>query len=208
MGMGATELKDILDKHGKWLRNESGGVKANLRSANLSYADLRSANLSYADLSYADLSYANLRSANLSYANLRSANLSYANLRSANLSYANLSSVKDDFFKVLTDAKAEVAGLYDALLRGKIDGSTYSGECACLVGTIANVRHVNVETLKCDSSREAEKWFMAINKGDVPRSNAVSKITKGWIEEFCQTNSIALPKYKLVSSEQFPEVFK
>ena len=75
------ESKDILDKHGKWLRTE-GGERANLSYANLRYADLRSA-----DLSSANLSYANLRSANLSYADL-----SYANLSSANLSYANLSS--------------------------------------------------------------------------------------------------------------------
>ena len=64
------ELKDILDKHGKWLKNEEGGERANLRSANLSFANLRSANLRSADLSSADL-----RSANLSFANLRSADL-------------------------------------------------------------------------------------------------------------------------------------
>lgn len=34
------ELKDILDKHGKWLRNEEGGERANLSYANLSYANL------------------------------------------------------------------------------------------------------------------------------------------------------------------------
>jgi len=91
------ELKDILDKHGKWLIKENGGERADLRSADLRYANLSSANLSYADLSYADLRYANLsyadlRSANLSSANLRSANLRYADLRSANLRYADLSS--------------------------------------------------------------------------------------------------------------------
>ena len=63
---------------------------ANLHSANLSYADLSSANLRSADLSYANLSSANLRSADLRYADLRYADLSFANLHSANLSYANL----------------------------------------------------------------------------------------------------------------------
>src|SRR5574343_589579 len=52
------DLKDILDKHGKWLKNEDGGCRANLSSANLSSADLSSADLSSADLSYADLRYA------------------------------------------------------------------------------------------------------------------------------------------------------
>jgi hypothetical protein len=95
MGMNQTELKDILDKHGKYLRNEVGGERAdlsgaNLSDANLSGADLRYANLSDANLSGADLRYANLSDANLSDANLRYANLSGANLSGANLSGANL----------------------------------------------------------------------------------------------------------------------
>jgi len=53
------ELKDILDKHGKWLRREDGGEIADLRSANLSSANLRYANLRSANLSPANLSYAN-----------------------------------------------------------------------------------------------------------------------------------------------------
>ena len=46
------ELKEILAKHRKWLFDEEGGERADLR---------------YADLSYADLRYADLRSANLSF---------------------------------------------------------------------------------------------------------------------------------------------
>ena len=34
------ELKDILDKHGKWLRHEEGGERANLSCADLSYTRL------------------------------------------------------------------------------------------------------------------------------------------------------------------------
>jgi len=51
---------------------------ADLRRADLSYADLSGADLRRANLSYADLSYANLSGANLSYANLSYANLSGA----------------------------------------------------------------------------------------------------------------------------------
>ncbi|EDO0997429.1 hypothetical protein F3275_06450 [Listeria monocytogenes] len=97
--MNQAELDVVIEKHEKWLR-DGYGERANLRGANLSYADLscanlRGANLSYADLncanlSYADLSCANLRGANLSCANLRGANLSGANLSGANLSYADL----------------------------------------------------------------------------------------------------------------------
>ena len=110
------ELKDILDKHGKWLRNEENGVRANLRSADLSSADLRYANLRYANLRSADLRSADLRSANLSsadlrYANLRSADLSSANLSSANLRSADLSSAD------LSSANLRSADLSSADLR-------------------------------------------------------------------------------------------
>ena len=73
--MNATELKDVLEKHGKWIRDEDGGESADLSYADLSYADLR-----YADLSGADLSGADLRGADLSRTNLSRANLSYADL--------------------------------------------------------------------------------------------------------------------------------
>ena len=61
------ELKLKLELHLKWLKNEVGGERVNLRSADLSYADLSSANLRYADLSYANLRSANLRSADLDF---------------------------------------------------------------------------------------------------------------------------------------------
>ena len=44
--MGANKLKEILDKHLKWLRNEEGGSRADLSGANLSGANLSGANLS------------------------------------------------------------------------------------------------------------------------------------------------------------------
>ena len=89
--MNRKELDKILDNHKLWLStNGEQGERADLSSANLSYADLSSADLRSANLISADLRYADLRSANLSSADLRSANLSYANLRSADLSSANL----------------------------------------------------------------------------------------------------------------------
>ena len=38
--MNATELFEVVALHGKWLRGEHGGKRADLRSADLSYADL------------------------------------------------------------------------------------------------------------------------------------------------------------------------
>ena len=88
--MDKQELKAILDKHLKWLRDEDGGKRANLSRADLYGADLSEANLSEADLSEANLYGANLYGANLSRANLSRANLYGANLSRANLSRANL----------------------------------------------------------------------------------------------------------------------
>ena len=79
------DLKSILEKHLKWLRNEDGGERADL-----SEADLSGANLSRANLFGADLSRANLFGADLSGANLFGANLFGADLSRANLSRANL----------------------------------------------------------------------------------------------------------------------
>jgi hypothetical protein len=190
---------------------------ADLRSANLNTADLRNADLRNADLLNANLSYTDLRNANLGSADLRNAdllnaNLRNANLRNTNLHTANLSFIKDDFYRVIEIVPMEILGLYDALMRGQVDGTQYSGECACLVGTIANQRKEHYEALtvnlKPDASRPAERWFLAIAKGDTPQNNQISKITCEWIEEFCKSKQIPLPSYKLVSSVEYPEVFK
>lgn len=53
--MNAKELKEVVAKHGKWLRGEDGGARANLSDANLRYADLSDADLSGANLSDANL---------------------------------------------------------------------------------------------------------------------------------------------------------
>jgi hypothetical protein len=85
------ELAEVIDSHGKWLRDEEGGSRANLSHADLSGAYLYGADLSYANLSGAYLYGAYLSGANLSGANLYHANLYGADLSRADLSYANLS---------------------------------------------------------------------------------------------------------------------
>jgi hypothetical protein len=206
--MNQQELKNVLDLHRKWVMGEEGGSRADLRSADLGGADLRSADLRSADLRSADLGGADLRSANLRgadlrSADLRSANLGGADLRSANLGSANLGEIKDDFFKVLDAAKGEVLGLYDSLQRGRIDGTQYEGECACLVGTVANLRGENFGNLgidlRPDSSRPAEKWFLAIYQRDLPQSNPVSAITAEWLREWMDKEGVKYPRYEIVA---------
>ena len=88
--MDKQELKNILDKHLKWLRGEYGGKRADLFRADLSGANLSGANLFRANLSGANLFRADLSGANLSGADLSGADLSGANLSGANLFRANL----------------------------------------------------------------------------------------------------------------------
>ena len=106
------DLKKVIELHVKWLNDESDGERANLKGANLSWANLEEANLSWANLSWANLKGANLSWANLEWANLEGANLSWANLKGANLEGANLS------WANLEGANLEEANLSWANLKG------------------------------------------------------------------------------------------
>ena len=83
MQMNISKIREILSKHQKWLNDEADGERANLRAADLSWANLSEANLRGADLSEANLSRADLRNADLCSADLRDANLRNADLRGA-----------------------------------------------------------------------------------------------------------------------------
>ena len=110
--MNKEKLKEILDKHKKWLMLKDGGVCANLRGADLSGADLSEADLRRANLSGADLIEADLRRADLRRADLRGANLSGADLIEADLRRANLRGAD------LSEADLRRANLSGANLRG------------------------------------------------------------------------------------------
>ena len=88
--MTLQKLKEILDKHSKWMNGEDGGECANFCGVDLHGADLSYADLSYAELHGADLSGANLFDAKLRSASLNGADLSGANLRGADLRYVDL----------------------------------------------------------------------------------------------------------------------
>ena len=105
----------------------------------------------------------------------------------ASLDGARLDFFKNDLWAILLRVPHEINGLVLALEAGRVDGSVYEGECACLVGTIANVRgckYSEIPGLEPNSGRPAEQWFMGIRKGDTPDKSAVVKLTMSWIEEF------------------------
>ena len=115
--MDNEKLKETLERHRKWLDDEDGGERADLREANLCVADLREANLRGADLRGADLRGADLRGANLRVADLYGANLRGADLYGADLREADLC-VADLYGANLRGADLRGADLRGADLRG------------------------------------------------------------------------------------------
>jgi uncharacterized protein YjbI with pentapeptide repeats len=166
---------------------ETESLRVAVEAAVKSGADLRGADLSGADLRGADLSGADLRGADLSDADLRGADLMGADLRDADLRGADLTPIRDDLWAVLSAAPSEVVGLRAAIAEGRIDGSTYEGACACLVGTLANVRHVRYDAMPAltpNSSRPIERFFLAIDKGDTPETSQFSKFALEWTDQW------------------------
>jgi hypothetical protein len=93
--------------------------------------------------------------------------------------------------QVLDNAPSEVDGLLKKLRSGEINGSTYEGECCCLVGTIANIKgcsYTNIPNIRPDSSRPAERFFLSIRKGHTPENRRRCKEIEGWILEWMEFN--------------------
>ena len=167
-------------------REENPLYRADLSEANLSDANLSDANLSKADLSEANLSKADLRWADLGRADLSKADLSKADLSDANLSEANLSAIKADFLMKMMQQPFEVAGLRQFLINGKINGSSYTGECACFVGSMQKLATISGRKCVLEelASSPTERFFMGIQTGDTPETNGAAKMVLVWIDEF------------------------
>ncbi len=100
--------------------------------------------------------------------------------------YGNALSVKADLWELLLHAIPEIPALRQAIIDGKVDGSVYEGECACLCGTIANVRkcdYKQLEGIRPNSSRPAEAYFTGISKGNTPENNKIAAQVLVWIDE-------------------------
>lgn len=115
------KLKEIIVSHGKWLRDEEGGERADLKGAYLEGADLRGAYFRGANLKGANLRGADLRGTDLRRADLRGADLEGANLESADLRYANLKGAN------LKGVDLRDADLREADLKGAYLEDTYLG---------------------------------------------------------------------------------
>jgi hypothetical protein len=168
-------------------------VRAGVRLdyADLSGIDLNGASLNGASLNRASLNGASLNGASLDDASLNRASLNGASLNGASLNGASLNGIRDDLWSRLALAPAEVLGLLVSLRLGRINGSTYEGECACFVGTIANVcgkRYNALADLRPDAGSPTERWFMGLRPGDTPERSSIAKITEAWIVEWLRAN--------------------
>src|SRR5438045_3852273 len=84
------------------------------------------------------------------------------NLSKADLSKANLRYIKHDVWGVIAHAIPEIPALRASLVEGRVNGSAYEGECACLCGTIANARkcsYKELDGITPDSDSMAERFF-------------------------------------------------
>jgi len=150
-------------------------------------ARLDGASLVGASLDGASLDGARLDGARLDGARLDGASLDGARLDGARLDGASLRSFKADLWEILAHTPHEAAGLRKALVDGKVNGSTYQGACACLVGTIANVRgceYTKIPGITPDARRPAEQWFAMIQPKHTPENSLAAKLAVEWIDEW------------------------
>lgn len=160
---------------------------ADLEGANLQDATLEGANLQDADFSYANLEYTILKNANLQGTNLKGADLERANFEGSNLEDANLEEIKEDILREVSKLKTEVPNLIKHLKEGKVDGSLYEGDCACLAGTLANSLECHYRELPngyvINSDSLRERWFLGIKRGDTVENNPISRLTVKWLTD-------------------------
>ena len=123
-----------------------------------------------------------------------SADLRGAGLKGADLEGADLGPIKWDFWGRLSVWPNEADGLLEAIKDGRINGSSYKGDCACFVGTVAKIKnkhHEDLNGLPADPSSPTEKLFLAIKTGDTPGTNPVSKIVAEWTAVFIKHRDAA-----------------
>ena len=150
------ELREILDKHKKWLNDEDGGKRANLRYVYLQGFDLQGADLRNADLQGADLQFTKLQGADLREANLRFTCLQCVHLQEANLWNANVygADLKEVYRPWLVYAGNIGSRRYETLYFADYD----SVRCGCwndyLGGTLAEFKLRIDEVYPSDSENE------------------------------------------------------
>lgn len=120
--------------------------------------------------------------------------------------------VKQDIFAVLEACPEEVTGLLLKMEAGEVDGTCYTEECKCLLGTLAELKvgaeyfnnneglfytgyvsvldKIRVAVRKVDAGSPAELWFTHIQPGDTPETNEYSRFASEVIQEWLESKGM------------------
>jgi hypothetical protein len=160
---------------------------ANMRDADMRGADMRGADMRGADMRDADMRGADMRDADMRGADMRDADMRGADMRGADMRDIKINNITDlddylnqcsrDMLFIFEHLRNELPGLRKALVEGKIDGTQYEGDCACLIGTLGNLDG-GVDNV-CEAipyyekglNNYGEQWFWQIHEGDTPENN-------------------------------------
>lgn len=106
---------------------------------------------------------------------------------------------REDLRAVLETSPKQATGLLAAIEEGRIEGASYYGTCACLIGTLAGLKRPLSEEASQDVNERrdwltavrapdmytpAESWFWEIATGDTPKTNTYSAKAALWVQEW------------------------
>jgi len=96
-----------------------------------------------------------------------------------------VAAARADHDRILGEARAnEIRALRRALVEGRVDGSRYDGECACLVGTLEAVRgHGENSVVRRDGGSPAERWYLSIHRVPAARHSMAAAAVE-WIDDY------------------------
>ena len=179
--MTKEQLNKVLEKHKKWLNDEPGGERANLRGADLRGAGLWGADLREADLWEADLRGAGLWEADLWRADLQKADLREADLWGADLREAN--NIPDYICPICCPEKGSFIGFKKAIV---LNGYT---EVIVELEISSEAKRSSATNRKCRCNRAKVLSITDLN-GIAEFQQAVSKYDNNFIYEVGRTVTV------------------
>ena len=161
-------LKEILEKHNKWINNEPDGKCANLSYCELKYVDLSGVNLKGANLQCVRLYHINFSNANLSAANLSTAFIRNCSFESANLSLANFDYAKIQYTN-FKGANISLAKLKNTLFNKTILRNANLEYSYCFSTDFAEciLENANLDHTTCFGANFRDANFKNISINDV-----------------------------------------
>ena len=84
------DLREILEKHEKWLNDEDGGEKADMQQSDMQRANMQRANMQRANMKWADMRGVDMQQSDMRGADMRGANMQWADMRGADMQWADM----------------------------------------------------------------------------------------------------------------------